>query len=384
VVFQVALSLVLLVGSGLMLRGLERAQAIDLGFDPDRAVEVSFDLELQGYEEARGRELQREILERLRALPGVRAAGIADVVPVDLHFSRTRLFVEGEPVPRRTNEAPITFVSRITPGYLSAMSARLVAGRDFTDADDEDSLPVALVSEALARRFWPEENPLGKRLSLSAPDAPRFEVVGVVGDGKYAGLNEQPQPFVYRPIRQSYSGTTTVIVRGDSDPGRLLPAIREEIRRIDPAIAVFAARSLAERLALPLFPARIAAALLGAFAVLSLSLAAIGIYGVMSQMVSRRRRELGIRVALGARREDVLKLAMAAGMAPTLLGVLLGAGTAMVLSRWMTSLLFGVSPKDPWTFAATAGLLVLVAALACFIPARGAAGAPPMVSLRTE
>jgi predicted permease len=384
VVFQVALSLVLLVGSGLMLRALSRAQTLSLGFDPEKAVEVSFDLELQGYEEARGRGLQRDILERLRALPGVMAAGIADFVPVDLHFSRTRLFIEGEPVPQRLNEAPITFFSRVSPGYLSAMSTRLTAGRDFTDADDENTRPVAVVSEALARRFWPGEDPLGKRLSLRTPDAPRVEVVGVAEDGKYAGLNEQPQPFVYLPIRQSYSGTTTVVVRGDSDPASLLPSIRAEIRSVDPAIAVFAARPLAQRLALPLFPARIAAALLGAFGVLSLSLAAIGIYGVMSQMVSRRRREIGIRVALGARREDVLKLAMRAGMTPTLLGVFLGAGAALVLTRWMASLLFGVSPRDPWTFAATAALLLLVAALSCFLPSLRAATAAPMVSLRTE
>lgn len=384
VVFQVALSLVLLVGSGLMIRGLSRAQTIELGFDPESAVEVSFDLGLQGYQEAQGREFQREILERLRALPGVAAAGIADVVPVELHFSRTRLFIEGEPVPQRLNEAPITFFSRISPGYLSAMTTSIVAGRDFTDADDETALPVAVVNEALARRFWPGEDPLGKRLSLRTPDAPRVEVVGVTEDGKYAGLNEQPQPIVYLPIRQSYSGTTTIVVRGDSEPGRLLPSIRAEIRAIDPAIAVFGARVLAERLALPLFPARIAATLLAAFGVLSLSLAAIGIYGVMSQMVSRRRREIGIRVALGARGEDVLKLTMTAGMAPAFLGAFLGAGAALVLTRWMANLLFGVSPKDPWTFAATAALLLLVAALSSFFPSLRAARAAPMVSLRTE
>ncbi len=384
VTFQVALSLVLLVGSGLMLRGLSRAQTLELGFVPEGAVEVSFDLGLQGYEEARGRELQREILERLRALPGVRAAGIADFVPVDLHFSRTRLFVEGEPVPKRVEEAPITFFSRVSPGYLSAMGTRLVAGREFTDADEESTLPVALVSEALARRFWPGEEAMGKRLSLRSPDAARVEVVGVVEDAKYAGLNEQPQPFVYLPIRQSYSGTTTIILRGGSDPGRLLPSMRAEIRATDPSIAIFGARLLAERIAVPLFPARIAATFLGAFAVLSLSLAGIGIYGVMSQMVSRRRREIGIRVALGARREDVLKLTMAAGLVPAFLGVLAGAGGAMLLSRWLTSLLFGVSPKDPWTFVATAALLLFVAALSSFLPARKAAIAAPMVSLRSE
>jgi putative ABC transport system permease protein len=277
-------------------------------------------------------------------------------------------------------EAPITFVTRQPPA-LGRIRCR---GRDFTDRDDEAALLAAVVSEALARRFWPREDPLGKRLSLRYPDSPPVEVIGVAGDGKYAGLNEDPQPFVYLPIRQIYSGTTTVLASGGSDPALLLPSIRAEIRNVDPAIAVFAARPLSDRLSLPLFPARVAATLLGAFAVLSLSLAAIGIYGVMSQIVSRRRREIGIRVALGARRQDVLRLAMTAGMAPALLGVLAGAGASVVLARWMTSVLFGVSPRDPWTFGATSGLLLFVAALSCFLPARRAAGAAPMVSLRTE
>ncbi len=219
VVFQVALSLLLLVGSGLMARALKAAQSVSIGFDPARVAEVSFDLGLQGYEEARGRELQTEILQRVRTLPGVEAAAITNFVPVDLHFSRTRLFIEGEPVPQRVSEAPITFVSRVSPDYFSAMTTRVVAGRDFTEADEEGSRPVALVSEALASRFWPGEDPLGKRLSLGSPDSPRVEVVGIAEDGKYASLNEQPQPFVYLPIRQVYSGTTTLVARTGSDPG---------------------------------------------------------------------------------------------------------------------------------------------------------------------
>jgi predicted permease len=384
VVFQVALSLVLLVGGGLMLRGLQRAQSLDLGFDPERAVEVSLSLNLQGYDEARGREFHLRILERLASLPGVLAAGIADFVPVELHVSRTRLFVEGEPVPSRIDEAPLTLFSRVSPGYLSAMSIPLKGGRDFANADDGSAPPVAIVNETLARRFWPGEDPIGRRLALRSPDGPKLEVIGVAGDGKYAGLNEKPQPFVYLPIRQSYSGTTTIIVRGEGDPERLLPSIRAEIHSLDPELPVFAARRLAERLALPLFPARIAASLLGAFALLSLSLAAIGIYGVMSQRMIRRRREIGIRVALGARRADVVRLVMTAGMAPTFFGLVAGVGAALILTRWMTSLLFGVSPKDPWTFTATAALLALVAALACFLPARSAASAAPTASLRSE
>jgi predicted permease len=384
VVFQVALSLVLLVGGGLMLRGLERARTLDLGFDPEDAVEVSLALNLSGYDEARGREFQFRILERLRNLPEVKSAGIADFVPVDLHFSRTRLFVEGTPVPPRVNEAPLALFSRVSPGYLSAMSTPLAKGRDFADADDEYATRVAIVNETLARRFWPGENPIGKRLALRTPDAPKMEVIGVAGDGKYAGLNEQPQPFVYLPIRQSYSGTTTIVVRSDKSPKALLPSIRAEIRSLDPELPVFAGRELAERLALPLFPARIAASFLGSFALLSLSLAAIGLYGVMSQLMNRKRREIGIRVALGARRADVLGLAMRAGMTPTLVGIVAGVGAALFVTRSMTSLLFGVSPKDPWTFAVTAALLALVAALACFLPARSAASVAPTVSLRSE
>jgi predicted permease len=384
VVFQVALSLVLLVGGGLMLRGLQRAQSLDLGFDPERAVEVSISLNLQGYDEARGREFHLRILERLSSVPGVLAAGIADFVPVELHVSRTRLFVEEEPVPSRIDEAPLTLFSRVSPGYLSAMSIPLAQGRDFTNADDVSALPVAIVNDTLAGRFWPGEDPIGKRLALRSPDSPKLEVIGVAGNGKYGGLNEKPQPFVYLPLRQSYAGTTTVIVRGADDPETLLPSIRAEIRTLDPELPVFAARKLADRLALPLFPARIAASLLSAFALLSLSLTAIGIYGVMSQRMIRRRREIGIRVALGARRADVLKLAMTAGMAPTFFGLVGGVGAALILTRWMSSLLFGVSPKDPWTFTATAALLALVAALACFLPARSAASAAPTVSLRSE
>jgi putative ABC transport system permease protein len=376
VVVQVAVSLVLLVGCGLMVRGLERARRIELGFDPNDAVEVSFDLGLQGYDADRGRELQSALLSRIRALPGVRDSGLADSVPVDLHFGRTRVFIEGAPVPERRTSAPVAMISRVSPGYLRAMTTRVVKGRDFSDADDVDSVPVAIVNEDFARRFWRGADPVGKRFSFGNATERKVEVVGVVQDGKYAGLDEAPQPFFSVPIRQAYSGMVTVVARGDHGES-LIPSIRAEIRALDPELPTQSARPLARRMELPLLPARVAASLLGGFAILALLLAAFGIYGVMTQVMALRRREMGIRIALGARGADIIELAMRVGMTPTLVGVAAGLVVAFLSTRFLGALLFGLSPTDPATFAATIGLLTGVAAAACFLPSFRASRASP-------
>ncbi|HEX7312592.1 MAG TPA: ABC transporter permease [Pyrinomonadaceae bacterium] len=382
IVLQIALSLVLLVGGGLMLRALQRAQTLDLGFEPKNAVEVSFDLRLQGYDEARGRDFQKRLLERVRALPGVRAAGLVDLAPVDLHFSRDSVFVEGQ-VRERDAKAPRAMTSRAGPGYLQAMSTRLVRGRDFDERDDEKAPQVALVNETFARRFWPGEEPLGRRFRLGGPGAPPTEVVGVIGDGKYAGLNEEPQAYVVRPLAQVYTGMNTLILRTDGDARELLAAVRKEARQLDPHLPV-SGKSLEERLAMPLLPIRVAAVLLGGFGLLALLLAAVGIYGVMSHAVSRRTREIGIRVALGARGSNVLRLVLGQGMAPVLVGVALGLLAALGLARLAGSLLFGVSASDPLTYVGVAALLTGVALLACYVPARRATKIDPMAALRNE
>jgi putative ABC transport system permease protein len=383
IVLQVALSLVLLVGGGLMLRALQRAQALDLGFNPQNAAEVSYDLRLQGYDSARGREFQKRLLERVRALPGVRSAGITDLAPVDLHFGRDAVFIEGQQPERATN-APRAMASRISPGYFQAMSTRLVRGRDFTEQDDSNSPPVAIINEAFARRFWPGQDPLGKRFRQGGAESPLMEVVGVVQDGKYAGLNESPQPYVCRPLSQAYAGTNTVIVRTDSDPQKLLPLIRNEVQQLDAHMPLASAKTLAERLAMPLLPARIAASLFASFGMLALALAAIGIYGIMSYSVSRRTHEIGVRVALGAQASDVLRLILGQGMTPVLIGVVLGISSALALTRLMKSLLFGMSAADPLTYTGVAALLLSVALLAAYIPARRATRIDPMQALRNE
>jgi macrolide transport system ATP-binding/permease protein len=383
IVFQVALSLVLLISGGLMLRGLQRAQTLDLGFNPQNAVELSFDLRLQGYDTARGKEFQKRLLERVRALPGVEAAGTAELVPVDLHFSRVPIYIEGQ-LPQRSANTPRALTSRISPGYFGAMGTRLVEGRDFIEQDDQNAVRVAIINETFARRFWPGEDPIGKRFSIGEPDAPKLQVIGIVEDGKYAGLAEDPKPFVYRPVWQSYAGATNLIVRSQTDQQKMIAALRSELQQMDSQLPISSAKTLVDHLSLPLFPARIAASVLGSFGVIALVLAAIGIYGVMSYGVSRRTREIGIRMALGAETRDVMNMILRQGMTLAGLGVVIGLLAAFALTRVMASLLYGVSATDPATFVLISLLLTGVALIACYIPARRATKVDPMVALRYE
>jgi putative ABC transport system permease protein len=382
IVLQVALSLVLLIGGGLMLRALSRAQSVNLGFTPEHASEVSFDLRLQGYDDARGRELQKRLIDRVRALPGVEVAGLADMAPVDLHFTRSNVFAEGQS-PQRQASTPVAMSNRATPGYFQAMNTKIIRGRDFTERDDDKSPLVVIINEACARRFWPNEDPLGKRISIGGPDSPKREVIGVVEDGKYAGLNEDPKPFVARPLWQSYSGSTIVIVRSAAEPQQLLGAVRNEVLQLDPNIPL-TARTLSERMDLPLLPARVAASVLGGFGMLALALVAIGIYGVMSYAVAKRTREIGIRMALGAERGDVLKLIVSQGLTLTVIGMAIGGAAALALTQTMKALLFGISATDPYTFIGVGVLLALVAFLSCYFPARRASKVDPMIALRYE
>ncbi|MGH9838963.1 MAG: ABC transporter permease [Blastocatellia bacterium] len=383
VVAQVALSFVLMIGAGLALRGLQRMQDAELGFNPQQAVKLSFDLDLQGYDRERGRQFQRRLLERVRTLPGAHAAGLGNLVPLELYVAVFPVNIEGRP-PAREGETPLAGAALVSPGYFQALGARLIAGRDFTEQDDEQSPRVAVVNETFARRFWPGADAIGKRFSLPSRDNAPIQVIGIAQDGKYRSLSEAPQPFVFTSIRQSYAGLTTLVVRTNGGPAQTLAALRHELERLDPHLPVFGAMTLTEHLRLPLFPARVAAAALGGFGALSLTLAAIGLFGVMSYSVGQRTREIGIRMALGARGPDVLRLLIRQGMTVVTLGVALGLAGALALTRLMSSLLFGVSATDPLTFAGVAVLLAGVALVACYLPARRATQVDPLVALRHE
>jgi len=382
VALQVALSLVLLTGAGLLVRALGQVQNLELGFEPRGAIEVGFDLRMQGYDAPGGREMQKRMLERVRAMPGVQAAGFADVVPVDLHFGATPVFIEGAPE-ERTASTPRALSSRVSPGYFAAMGTRLLAGRDFTDSDDLTAEPVAVVSRAFAQRFWSVEDAIGKRFSLGNARSPKMKIIGVVQDGKYNSLNAPPQPFAFRSAWQAYSGSTGMVVRSSMDEQAVMAAVRREVQPLDSQMPL-AISPLRDRLGIALLPARVAATVLGAFAALGLALAAVGIYGVISYAVSRRTRELGIRMAMGARKADVLRLVIRQGMRPAAIGALVGLPATYGLTRLMQSFLFGLSPTDPVTYSGTALLLAGVALLACFVPALRATRVDPVVALRHE
>ncbi len=387
VVAQVMLSLVVLVAAGLVVRALGHLQTLSPGFEVEHGLVASFDLGLQGYDKARGQEFDRQLVERVRALPGVRAASLTDLLPLSLNYSSSDLHVEGQQLGRGGN-APISMVASVERDYFNTMSIPLVAGRGFNDADKDGVQRVVIVNETLARRFFPGQDPaqgaLGRRISFQSDAGPWMEIVGVARDGKYWTIGEAPQLFVYSPLVQSYNSTATLVVRSEGDPRSLANSIRAEVSKIDPALPLYDVKTLEEHMGVSLFPARVAATLLGGFGLLALLLAAMGVYGVVSYSVAQRTREIGIRLALGARARDVLRLVAVRGMALVAAGLIAGLASALALTRFMEGVLYGVSATDALTFTLVVLLLAAVALLACLVPARRATKVDPMVALRHE
>lgn len=382
VVAQMSLSLVLLLCAGLVLRGLQRAQQIDPGFNPRNAVEVSFDLGLQQYDRERGREFQRQALERVRSLPGLQAAALTAHAPLTSGESGGKgVFIQGDE-PKIATQSPIVLTTSISLDYFRTMETRLLEGRDFTAQDDAQSTPVAIVNAAFARHFWPGEDPLGKRFNFTT--GKWIEIVGVAQDGKYASLAEQPNPFVYLPLAQNYESRVTLIARGAGDPRLLTTTLRKEIHGLDENMPLYDARTMLEHMDLPLFPARVAAAALGGFGALALLLAAVGVFGVMSHAVTQRTREIGVRIALGAGSKEILTLIVGQGALLVATGVVIGLGGAVLGTRLLANILFGVSALDLVTFVGVTALLTATALVACYLPARRATKVDPMVVLRQE
>lgn len=386
VVAQVAISLLLLVGFGLVLRTLNNLRSVDIGVDAKRVLATTLDLTPLGYSGPEVRGFYSQLLERLRGLPEVEAVSLVGVVPVSGDEEVVRVTVDGyDPAP---DESMLVANNLVGPAFFRTVGMDLVEGRDFTDGDRADTARVAIVNETMAERFWPGRSPIGERLSIDGPDGPYAEVVGVARDGKYISLREGPRSFLFLPHLQVYDGgwgaEMTVLIRTRGRPQRLIPTVRREVAALMPDLPVYNVAPLGDLLANSMIPERALAMLLGAFAALALGLAVVGIYGVMSYSVAFRVPEIGIRMAVGARRESVLRLVLREGL--TLVGIGLGLGLllAWLSTKLLANLLYGVRSHDPVTFVATSVLLLLVAVVSTYLPARRATRVDPVEALRAS
>jgi predicted permease len=382
VVSQVAVSTVLLVGAGLFVRSLASAQAIDPGFSLRRGAAVTMAIGFGSrWTEEEGRVFFDQLLERVRALPGVTSAAYAEHLPLGLSVSTRHTQFEGqEELPE--DEWPAVDFTLVGPGYFEVLGVDLLQGRDFTTADGPEAPPVAILNDTAARRYFPGESPIGKRVRFGDDD-PWMEVVGVARTGKYRTLGEDPRPFVYVSHLQDYSSFMTLVAAA-ADESAALGQIRGEIDRLASGVPIFDQKPMSEHLDVMLFPARLGATLLLAFGVLGLVLAAVGLYGVVAYAVSKRTREVGVRMAVGAGRGDVIRLVVREGMTLVAVGLAAGLAAALFGSRALKSLLYGVTATDPWTFAGVAALLAAVALAANLVPARRATRIDPVAALRCE
>ena len=379
---QVTLSVVLLVCAGLFLRSLQSAHTIDPGFRVERALTVPVDLGLLRYEAEAGRNLYRELLARVEAQPGVERASLVRFAQLGNSFAQGQVFAEGRAP--EGGEGTTTGFNVVGPRYFETMGTQLVRGRDFTDADRMGAPAVAVVNETLAAWLWPGEDAVGKRLSFDGPEGPFLEVVGVARDGKYRSLGDRPRPYFYRPLMQTYDPRMTLVVRTTGEPAALAGAVREQLRALEPNLPVAEVRTLEEQFNTSMLPVRVAAWTLGGFGLLALALAAIGIYGVVSYSVAQRTREIGVRMALGAGRSDVLRLVMGEGLSVVGLGMAAGLLLAFGATRVLGGFLYGVDATDPVTFAGVPLLLGAIAVVSGYLPARRATKVDPMVALRYE
>ncbi len=379
VVTQVTLSLVLLAGAGLFLRSLWNLQAIEKGFTGNNVLAISLNMELQGYDNARGANFYAAALESLSSLPGVQSATLASALPVTAGGSRIQLPANATK-PAVDEEISMDIVT-VAPRFFETTGLSLLRGRDFRQVDAEKSAKVMIVNETMAKKFWPDTDPLGRSFYDGDTD---FEVVGVARNTKYRDLRERPRLTFYLPLAQSYRPSMSLLVRTAGEPSQVAPAIQARLRGIEPALNVFDIRTLFEHVGRSLYVERMESLLLTFFGILALTLTAIGIYGVVAYSVAHRTREVGIRMALGAQKKDVLKMILAQGLALVAWGTALGLVACYWLSRLVSSQLYGVSAYDPATLASVVAVLIVVAVLATYIPARRATKVDPLVALRYE
>ncbi len=384
VVAQVALSLVVLVCAGLFVQSFRYAQRMDPGFGAQNVLLMTINPQLIGYDETQNKDFFARTVEGVKALPGVEAASVTRLAPLgDSSNSSGPILREGETLARGSAGRVIMNTS-VSPGYFQTMQIPILEGRDFDDRDRKGSQQTVIVNDRMAEMMWPGQSAVGKRILVGTDSHDPLEVVAVVKTGKYRSLSEDPKPFYYYPMRQRRPAGMTLLVRTSGDPHALINAVRTHIQSLDRRMPVFAVKTLPEHMTWALWAPRMAASLSLAFGLVALLLSAVGLYSVMAYVVSQRTREVGIRMALGAQRRDVLRLMAAYGMSLAFIGLAIGLGLAFVLARALSAVLIGVSVYDLTIFLAVPVLLTVVAAAACVFPARRATKVDPLVALRYE
>jgi macrolide transport system ATP-binding/permease protein len=378
VLVQVALSFVLLVGAGLLLRSLQRVRATSPGFSTHEVLDTSVNLVQAGYDAPRAQAFQDQLLERVKALPGVESVAFARMTPLSYgSYSSTLIAVDGYQPP--LEEQLTVQYNEVGPDYFATVGIPLLSGREFTRADDESAALVAIVNETMAARYWAGRNPIGQRVQVKGR---WMQVVGVAKDSKYQSVRETPKPFFYVPLRQNFSRSPVLFIRTSLSAQTMAPALLREVHALDGNLALFEVISLQEQLDRSTSPQLVAVTLVGVLGGLALLLSAIGLYGVMSYAVSQNTRELGLRMALGAGASNLLRLVMSRGLTLTGGGVLLGAAVALALTRLLGNLLYKVSSRDPLAFGSALLVMTLAAAAACFLPAWRATRTDPARILR--
>ena len=378
---QVGLSLLLLVSAGLFARALQRAASLDVGFDPTGVHTVAFDLSLDGYDEERGQAMIVSLLDRMRTVAGVDAAGIASDLPLDFGESGTVVYIDGYADPSG-RPALATAFNRVSDGYLEAIAVPVHAGRTIRPTDRSGGIPVTVVSESLARAAWPGEDAVGKLIYGGSDRSQSWTVIGVVQNTKNQTLMEDVKPMMYLPVAQEYSTGTYMVVR--AAPSVSAADITNAIRDVDPNLALGSVQTLADINAVGVLPQRLAAAVTAGLGILALLLSGLGVYGVIAFTMAQRTREVGIRMTLGATRSNVIGIVLKSGLRLALPGLVIGLGLAWGAARVIRSLLLGVPPGDPITFVLMPFVLLVIVLLACVAPARRASGIEPIRALRAD
>jgi putative ABC transport system permease protein len=387
VVAEMAIALVVLIGAGLLLQTFRRLQQVDLGFDTNNILTASVQLPDARYpKQEQAAAFYRNLLDRVKTLPGVEAASAVVPQPLSGDTMMISFDIEGRNIPK--GRRPVSHFRAVSLDYFSVMKIPFLAGRAFTERDDQHSPMVLIINETFAKRHFPNENPIGKHVKpgISIEGDPVWrEIVGVVKDVKHRqSLSSDYEPEYYMPHAQMPINSMNLVIRTTHDPRGLAGAIQHEVQSLDRDIPVYRIKTLEQYLGVAVAQPKFNALLLGLFAGLALLLTAIGLYGVMAYSVIQRAQEIGIRVALGARSVDVLRMVLRQGLKLTAAGLAIGLAAACALTRYMQSLLFGVKAADPLTFIGIALLLIAVAIVACWIPARRATKVDPMVALRSE